>query len=137
LKCSYFWIPITWSQIPPKLIKTQRFPKNLPTKNIQHYGILNSQQPTLKNTRNTQHPRHPYEIENIIYILHLFHNSPLIFYYAYVTSSKVSKYTNWSLSNLMKHPKWSKLSLVSSHWYSQAKQRLKINYKYYISRTIL
>jgi hypothetical protein len=90
IKMFIFLDSISQSQIPPKLIKTQRLPKNLPTKNTQHHGIFNSQQPTLENTRNTEHPRHPYEIEDITYILHPFHRSPLIFYYAYIIN-KVSK----------------------------------------------
>jgi len=90
---------------PTKTYKNPKVPKKPLNQKHQHHGIPNSQQPTLNNTRNTQHPRHPYEIENITYILHPFHNSLLIFYYAYVTNNKVSKYTNQSLSNLMKHPK--------------------------------
>jgi hypothetical protein len=75
---------------PTKTYKNPKAPKKPPNHKHSTPWYPNSQQPTLKNTNNTQQPRHPNEIEDITYILHPFHSSPLILYYASITS-KISK----------------------------------------------
>jgi hypothetical protein len=70
----------------PKKPPNQKHPipwyPQLPTNNTKK--TINN--PTLKNTISTQHLGHHHEIQNITYILHPFNSSPIIFYYAFVTS---------------------------------------------------